>query len=528
MNIRGRRSPREGTHASPPQATTPTARSNSTQPGTTPGPWLLVISWVRLVVHSVAAAAAEGKRWLGVITHPRTRWRLWDWGPGAVTWVFCAEPLVIAWIATETIQARVGWVDLARFTLFLACGLAHAYGTRESEERRRGAHGNGTHVDQTSIWFFSAALFLPVPLVLVLIAVIRIQRWLIARKPFHKWLHTNLAIAMSALAVHAVADATPLRDWLTGARPLPSSTGEMVVAAASMGAAICAYFLAQAVMVGAVRALAHAFPYGGGEPATDESLLVDALGTWRDNIEILFALALAAAAAVFAALSMPLLLVMVPLAIYTTRVEQRLGQLATANRQLEIDATHDPLTGLPNRRGFENSAKAILAQSRRKQHTTAVLLLDLDHFKRINDTMGHLVGDEVLAAFAGAVRAATRDSDVLCRWGGEEVAVLCPETGHDEAMVLAERIRATVAAMRIPVSRKAGGDTVILGGTEQCDPPGCTVSIGVAIAPEHGTELEELAEAADQALYLAKHGGRDQVHPAVTAARSSTPTARVP
>lgn len=471
-----------------------------------------VIGCLRLVVHSVAAVGAEGKRWLGVIAHPRTRWTLWQWGPGASKWVFFAEPAVLAWIVADTIQATVSGDDLGVLGLFLACGLAHAYWTRESEERRRGAHGNATHVDQTSVWFFSAAVVLPVPLVLALIVVIRVQRWLIARKPMHKWLHTNFAIALSALGVHAVAVHTPLQDWVTGRRALPDTALEAVAPAACMLAAVAAYFLAQAVMVGAVRALAHLYPPPGNEPDPDESLIVDALGTWRDNGEILLVLLVAVAATLAHAFSAPMLVLMVPVVVYTTRVAQDLAQAKAHIGSLEIDVTHDPMTGLLNRRGFEDSAHAALARDRRDRRPTSLLLLDLDKFKLVNDTWGHVVGDQVLVAFAGAVRSViTRGSDLVVRWGGEEVAVLLPDTGASDARLVAERIRVAVATMKVPITKAAGGDTMLLGGGDPDDPPGFTVSIGVATTGSDHLDLTNLAEAADGALYEAKRSGRNRV-----------------
>lgn len=475
----------------------------------------LVMGFLSAVLHSFTRAARRVKVGTRVVTHPRTMWHLWEWSPGAVTWVFCVEPLVVVWIAVETVHVRWHSADLVRFVVFLACALAHAIGTRVSEERRRGAHGNGTHVDQTSIWFFSAALVLPVPLTVLLILVVRTQRWLIARKPFYKYLHTNAAICLSALGVHAVTTGTPLREWLTGQRALPAGPAEMLGAAGALAAAVAAYFVAQAVLVGAARGL--------GSRRWD---VVDMLGTPRDNIEIGYALLLASCAAVLQALSLPLLVAMVPIAVYSTRIARRVGELEDLTQRLMVDATHDVLTGLPNRRGFTEAAEQQLARAGRSGLPATLLLLDLDHFKRVNDTMGHLVGDQVLVAFAGAVRDSTRQGDLLCRWGGEEVAVLLPDTSRDNAVIVAERIRATVEAMRIPVTKAAGGDTVILG-----DPTdGCTVSIGVAAFPEHGATLLDVARMADDALYQAKRSGRNSVHvtrlTAVQYAERSRPAGR--
>jgi len=160
-------------------------------------------------------------------------------------------------------------------------------------------------------------------------------------------------------------------------------------------------------------------------------------------------------------------------------------------------ATTDSLTGVYNRRTYKELAEPQLSRSRRAQLPVSLLMLDLDHFKRINDTYGHLAGDDVLKAFALLVRNCLRKEDLLARYGGEEFVMLLPGTSHSAAAVLAERIREEVAAMPFD----ANGHRVRV-----------TVSIGVASeAGDTLPSLEAMLGRADEALYAAKNQGRNLV-----------------
>jgi len=160
--------------------------------------------------------------------------------------------------------------------------------------------------------------------------------------------------------------------------------------------------------------------------------------------------------------------------------------------ELEHLATHDSLTGCLNRRALIEACALELARCRRNQQVMSVLLLDLDHFKAVNDTHGHLVGDRVLVDFADRVRALLRVPDRLGRFGGEEFVVLLPETSLDKARVVAERIRRDI--------EQADGDL-----------PRRTVSIGVTVSFPDDPDLDGLLARADAALYQAKEGGRNRV-----------------
>jgi diguanylate cyclase (GGDEF)-like protein len=182
---------------------------------------------------------------------------------------------------------------------------------------------------------------------------------------------------------------------------------------------------------------------------------------------------------------------------------RRLGRQSIERKQLESRlqrlATTDPLTGADNRRSFGERASMELARSRRYQRPLSLLMLDLDHFKAVNDRFGHAVGDEVLRTFAQVCRETLRDADVFARMGGEEFAVLLVETSAGRASLVAERLRANVARLAIPTP----------GATS--DAVSVTVSAGAATANEDDETLDALLARADDALYRAKRAGRDRV-----------------
>ncbi len=165
--------------------------------------------------------------------------------------------------------------------------------------------------------------------------------------------------------------------------------------------------------------------------------------------------------------------------------------------RLEELSSHDGLTGLYNRREFENRLREEVQRARRYSKSLSVMMLDLDHFKSINDRYGHQAGDEALIAVADLIRLNARPMDVVCRYGGEELAVILPETDGSGAGIVAERVRAAVAES---LTTTAQGDEIQV-----------TVSIGFATFPQDGDTGAELVRAADKALYAAKQGGRNLV-----------------
>jgi diguanylate cyclase (GGDEF)-like protein len=167
---------------------------------------------------------------------------------------------------------------------------------------------------------------------------------------------------------------------------------------------------------------------------------------------------------------------------------------ATSYRAAEARASTDALTGLPNRRYFDEFC-GLLARRRRAGDAVGVLMVDIDHFKRLNDRHGHAVGDEVLRAVAQAIGGAVREDDVPARYGGEEFAVLLRNPSRDVAVDIGQRVRAAVGALDL---RSSGVATV-------------SVSVGVAVQTAPDQPIAEIIEDADRALYRAKRAGRDRV-----------------
>jgi diguanylate cyclase (GGDEF)-like protein len=159
-------------------------------------------------------------------------------------------------------------------------------------------------------------------------------------------------------------------------------------------------------------------------------------------------------------------------------------------------AHQDSLTGVPNRRFFLERANQELARSKRRSAPLSVAILDVDHFKQINDHSGHAVGDEVLKLLCNASQSILREEDIFARLGGEEFVVLLPDTNLEGAAVLAERLRQAIAANKLLLS---SGEI------------NCTVSIGVAILKSTDTGIEECLMRADSAMYKAKQKGRNRV-----------------
>lgn len=182
-----------------------------------------------------------------------------------------------------------------------------------------------------------------------------------------------------------------------------------------------------------------------------------------------------------------------------SRIRTSVGQAAPVLANLrslalaEFRANNDSLTGLPNKRATDDTLKRMVAQANRSLTPLAAVMLDLDHFKRVNDQFGHGKGDEVLAAVGTALRSCLRESDFAGRFGGEEFLVLLPDTGLEAALQVAEKMRLTVASVTVP-------------GVER----DITVSLGVADLLEHAGNATSLVREADHALYSAKTAGRNR------------------
>jgi diguanylate cyclase (GGDEF)-like protein len=178
---------------------------------------------------------------------------------------------------------------------------------------------------------------------------------------------------------------------------------------------------------------------------------------------------------------------------------------------LRVQSIRDPLTGLFNRRFLDETLEREVSGSLRTGSSLSLLMLDLDHFKRFNDSLGHQYGDRALREVALLLKERVRGSDIVCRFGGEELVVVLPSTNAAHAAHLAEEIRIGVGNLII----RHNGE--VMGGL--------SVSIGVSTCPEHARTPEELLRAADAALYVAKRSGRNKV--VIASTIEDTPPSRI-
>ncbi|MBK8012559.1 MAG: diguanylate cyclase [Deltaproteobacteria bacterium] len=196
----------------------------------------------------------------------------------------------------------------------------------------------------------------------------------------------------------------------------------------------------------------------------------------------------------------------------TASLERDSEKRSELTRSLRRLSTRDALTGLYNRRTFEDTLSKERERAKRYGTALALLMFDVDHFKGYNDSFGHQAGDEALRSVGRIVSTAIRGSDIACRYGGEEFAVILPNADVDQASIVAEKLRRTIA--EAPISS--------LDGTPL---PSVTVSVGVTATNTNDVAVEELVARADEALYRAKEAGRNVIRVAEGKARVPSPAA---
>src|SRR6266852_518573 len=368
--------------------------------------------------------------------------------------VLACDLTLIGWELTET-PPRAG--DLLLFGALLAAAVLCI------EAMRRLGQPSGVSRDLLSAWWLPIALLLP-PLY-ALIA------------PFAVGAALGLAGAATSATFHLI---TP-NAFFAGPAENPHENTQAWLTRPS----VVLTAIACAIVFAVVNSFTVAVAAHLAEPeASIKKMLWDRETLLLDLTEICVGILVA----VTCALSYLLLLVALPPVI--------LLQRSLMHQQLAAAARTDPKTGLLNATAWQREADAEVARAQRTNSPLALLLVDVDHFKRVNDNHGHLIGDEVLRALAAELRQQVRESDIVGRFGGEEFTVLLPRTDAAGAYGIAERLRTSAARLSVTAA-----DARI----------SVTVSIGVAVLGQHGHDLFELLAAADAALYRAKDAGRDQV-----------------
>jgi diguanylate cyclase (GGDEF)-like protein len=407
--------------------------------------------------------------------HPR-RWTLWRQPRALVRYFLTIELSVIALTLFFAFRDDVTGKQWFQLGVLCALALLQAEASRKIEKTRR-LITNAPHVNMTSVWVFAGVIVLPPSLAGLLVIVVYAHLWVrvqrkMGTRPVHRVVFST---AMMMSSAYVAAGAMGIGRMLQQAY---GWTGTVSTAVVVMIAAVM--FLVMNSILVAIAASLH------GRPS-------HVLVSWSDLALEIATLCLGALAALaLAQVPYLVVLVMPPLLVL---------HRAVLVKQLEELAITDQKTGLLNATAWHEGAKNELSRAERQGSCFGVLMVDLDFFKRVNDTYGHLAGDEVLKAIARLLKEEIRDYDSAGRFGGEEFAVLIPDSTAHDIVTTAERLRHRVTELEI-VAPTDSGETVISG---------LSASIGVAIYPSSGTTLEQLMLTADSAVYTAKSNGRNQV-----------------
>jgi diguanylate cyclase (GGDEF)-like protein len=367
--------------------------------------------------------------------------------------------------------------DLTLFAALMFCGAICVEATRRLGEPA------GVWRDLLSAWWLPVALLLPplyalvAPAVLGLLSHLRVRRGAVYRRAFSS-AALGLAGACASALFRLVAPVVPAEQattWLT--YPGPSAwLMRPQQAEVAFGCAI-AFGVLNAVLVAVAAWL-----------AAPDSRLADMLWDRERMMLDLTETCVGILVTIACALSALLLAITLPPVV--------LLQRSLLHSQLKAQARTDSKTGVLNAGAWQGEANLAIDRARRRRQPVAVLLADIDHFKRVNDTHGHLIGDAMLKTIAMEMRQQVRESDLVGRFGGEEFAIALSGTTATEACLVAERIRRGTGVVKVLTK-----NTFV----------GVTVSVGVAVLGQHGNDLTALLAAADTALYRAKHAGRDRV-----------------
>jgi diguanylate cyclase (GGDEF)-like protein len=392
------------------------------------------------------------------------RWTLLVMPVSLIGYILSVVGGYLALAGWELGQVTLHAGDLELFVALMACGVVC------TEATRRLGQPAGVHRDLLSAWWLPVALLLPPAYALAAPALLGLLFHLrVRRSPVYRRVFSSAALGLAGAATSVLFRQLSYpgsHAWFMR----PQQTAIAVSCAVTFG-----------VLNTCLVAVAAWLAEPGG-------LLKDMLWDRERMLLDLTETCVGILVTIACALSPLLLCIALPPVI--------LLQRSLMHQQLQAAARTDAKTGLLNATTWQREADAEIARALRREEPVSVLLADVDHFKKINDTHGHLTGDDVLRGLAAELRQQVRETDIVGRFGGEEFVILLPKTGPEEACRIAERLR-----------RSAGVVQVLTAETSV----GVTISIGVAALGRHGHDLFELLAAADLALYRAKDTGRDRI-----------------
>ena len=400
-------------------------------------------------------------------------WPLWSLPRGLLAFVLTVIAVDLTAIVVAAAFTTITAHDLLLFGLLLGCTALAVELSRKAGEQ------GGMIKDVQGVWELPVAILLP-PLYALIAPITRIalMQWRVRRAPLYRRVFSSASIGLSygaaSVTFHGLS------------RLFPAAPGEGVIRATVWTVLVLVSVLVKSVLNKTMIMTAV--------KATDPGATIRAEVFGREPLYNDVAEICISVLVTYAVAGNPLL---APAALPVVTLLQR----SLRHVQLVNDARADSKTGLLNAATWEREATVEVARAVRTRTPLALAILDIDRFKGINDTYGHLAGDQVLKEIARALEAFLRDYDRAGRFGGEEFSLLLPQTRAVDAFRIAERVRANIAGLSIIVPGATGAERVHI-----------TVSVGVAALDAGGRrEYSELMAMADAALYRAKAAGRDQV-----------------
>jgi diguanylate cyclase (GGDEF)-like protein len=402
-------------------------------------------------------------------------WRLWSVPVRAVTLIIGVE--LITLIATA-LSLAASYRDCltatatARLAVLLLLSVAYSEITYRMQRMRRYL-GGAVLIGLHSVWAFAGVLILPIgysaTLVcgLFLVAAMRRRQ---QKAVAYRLTYTGATVVIATLAAKAIA--TAIQPRIAELPPGALTAVAITTAAAAFFVINTALVIVAIYLASGVHSVTELLP-AKEELGLEAATLVLAVMTAEVSLRL--------------ALLTPTVLILMLLL-----------QRSSLVSQLEVAAATDSKTGLLNAAAWQELSQRELLRAQREGSPCAVLLMDLDHFKRVNDTVGHLAGDAALRAIGDALKRELRGYDAVARFGGEEFVVFLDDLGMEAARQVAERILSRVRSL-------------VINGAPAGEKISLTASIGMAAYPQHGEALHELMEQADSALYIAKRAGRDRV-----------------
>lgn len=412
-------------------------------------------------------------RWIVAVVRG---WPLWAQPRSVLAIVLGVEVLAIAVTVGVSTQYPPGRVDWIVFAVLVGASIVHLEAARSIERIRETLRADAPYIDLKSVWSFAAVILLPPSLAVGLVVLTHAHlRWRVVRTPIFRWTYSAAAVVLATLAASAVLQAgLPI-----GAYPgLPVGWQGLTVVALA-GAARWFVNFGLVVLV-----ILVASPQTPGRTA---------LGTAGTHAIELSGLSLGAITAVVVAHDPRYLLLIMPPLLLLHR--------SLLLHHYELAARTDEKTRLANAMHWSEMARRELSRAERDNATVGILMIDLDHFKRVNDTHGHMAGDAVLKAVSDALRRESRDYDLAGRFGGEEFVLLVPGITTENLLTRADRLRERISDLKVHTTGNTNGRVEIAG---------VTASIGAVTYPAGGLHLDELLLAVDSALYEAKRNGRNR------------------